>query len=241
MLVSRPTPSPLTPVAPLGPLPLGGTLDGVQPSGPDLPLIGNDGSGNLVLAGAARPVSVARLILSNGAGGGLDLPQYTTVQLASITSPRGGRLVWDTTLQVVKVWNGSAYVPVASTTAPPMDIPLAGSRATDWTDGGSEIEVCTFQVSSSVWGARVLRFKATGRVTTGMTGRVRLYNLNPPSGPPSQLAQATFTDTFDTAADVSLGTAPSSQIWAVRIALIGGSTAPDAFIFGGAALGVQAL
>lgn len=241
MFTSRPTPSPIAPVAPLGPIPLGGSLNGEQPSGPDLPLIGNDGSGNLVLAEALRQVSVARLLLANGPKGGLRLPRYSTAELGTIASPEEALVVWDTTLKLVKVWNGSAYVPVGSVTIPPMDIPITGARTTDWTDAGSEIEVATFHVASAIWGARVLRFKATGRVTTGMTGRVRLYNTNYPAGPASLLTQLSFSDTFDNYGDAPLGTAPGSQIWSVRILLAAGVAAPDAFMFGGAALSVQAL
>lgn len=241
MFTSRPTPSPIAPVAPLGPLPLGGSLNGEQPTGPDLPLIGNDGSGNLVLAEALRQVSVARLLLAAGPKGGLRLPRYTTSELGSIAAPEEALVVWDSTLHVVKAWDGSAYVPVGSTSIPAMDIPITGARTTDWTDGGSEIEVATFHVASAIWGSRVLRFKATGRVTTGMTGRVRLYNTNYPGGPATLLTQLSFSDTYDNYGDTPLGTAPGSQIWSVRILLAAGVAAPDAFMFGGAALSVQAL
>jgi hypothetical protein len=192
--------------------------------------------GNLVLAEALRQVTVGRLLLANGVNGGLRLPRYATADIGSIASPEEALVIWDSDLNVIKVWDGSSYKTVGE--VPPVDVYVAGARTTDWTDAGAELEVATFHVAASVWGSRVLRFKAAGRVTTGMTGRVRLYNTQSPGGPHVQLAELTFTNTYDSATSTPIGTAPGSQIWTVKVALVGGAVAPDAFMFGGAALNV---
>ena len=211
-------------------------VQGLRPAGPAEPLIANDAE--LKLGSATLKTRVmSRLILEGGPEGGLDLPSYTTSELASITNPTERRMVWDSTVKKVKVYDGSSYVLVSSAPPPSNAVyNLCGKVVTDWNDGGGYVECVTFVIQSADWGGKTLRFQATGRVSrAGLTGHVGLYNLNLPSGPPVLITQFNFTDDFDNFGDATLGTAPNSQIWQIKIALIGGAGAPDSFTLGSAA------
>jgi hypothetical protein len=137
----------------------------------------------------------------------------------------------------VKVHDGTAFVPVASTTTPSAVFPLCGTVTTDWNDVGGAVECSTFNVKDTEWSGRTLRLKATGRVSrSGLTGHVGLYDLNLPSGPPTLITQFNFTDTADGYNDGLVGATPSSGYWQIKISLSGSTGSPDSFTLGSAAL-----
>lgn len=211
-------------------------VQGLRLSGPAEPLITNDTE--LRLGSSTLKTRVmSRVILEGGPQGGLDLPSYTTGELAGIASPTESLMVWDSTVKKVKVYDGSAYVLLAPAPTPSSSVHnLCSKVVTDWNDGGGYVECATFVIQSADWGGKTLRFQATGRVSrSGLTGRVGLYNLNLPSGPPVLITQFNFTDDFDNFADGPVGTAPGSQIWQIKIALIGSTGSPDSFTLGSAA------
>lgn len=208
MFLSRPTPSPFTPATPVSPIPLSGTIDGVQASGPDLPLIANV-AGNPVLAGGVRATTAARLILAAVAMGGLALPRYTTVALGSITSPPEGLLVWDDTLNVLKVYDGSAFVPVGGGSVAAADITDAGAAGID------VVRSSTFEAISTSLGLGDAAVRNTGIGPTNVIlgNDTRLTNTRTPSSGSVNASTIDGSDAANIRAAIGagIGDVPSSR------------------------------